>query len=113
MERNFPNFPFSPLPIPNLSRGSESGEFTMESLSAEKIRSLWLDKTFPGHGLGLVTFKQELESRFRTKFSDRYIKNILVSIPEYLQNQLRRKKIDRRSYFVHGFLVLMQASDAF
>ena len=81
----------------------------MEDLSAEKIRSLWLDKSFPGHGLGLITFKQELESQFKTKLSDRYVKDILVSIPEYLQNQIRRKKIDRRSYYVHGFLELMQA----
>ena len=80
----------------------------MEAISPAEIKRLWLDKTFSGHGMGLLSFKQELQSHFNVKLSDKYIKNVLVQIPEYLQNQLRRKKIDRRSYFVHGFLQLMQ-----
>lgn len=81
-------------------------------LSEAKIISLWRDKTFPGYGLGLISFKQELESRFKVKLSDKFVKNCLLKIPEYLQNQLRRKKFERRQYFVHGFAILYQCDIA-
>ena len=82
----------------------------MESLSDEKIRELWLSPEFPGHGLGLLSFKHELESRYNVKLSDKRVKSVLVKIPDYLTNILRTKKIDRRSYdSVHGFMTLMQA----
>ena len=84
----------------------------MASLSEDKVISLWRDKNFPGHGLGLISFKQELESRYKVKLSDRYVKDCLVKIPEYLQNQLRRRKFERRHYFVHGFAVLYQCDIA-
>lgn len=85
----------------------------MESLSKEKIRELWLSPEFPGHGLGLLAFKHELESRFNVKLSDKLIKSVLVEIPDYLSNISRRKKINRRNYnSVHGFGALMQADVA-
>ena len=77
-----------------------------------EIVSLWRDRTFPGFGLGLISFKQELESRFKVKLSDKYVKDVLCTIPEYLKNQQRRKKFDRRQYFVHGFAVLYQSDVA-
>ena len=80
------------------------------AISPETIRELWLDTNFPGHGMGLISFKQELESHFNVKFSDKYVKNILTRIPDYVQNIIRRKRIERRNYdSVHGFLELMQA----
>ena len=60
----------------------------MESLSDEKIRELWLSPEFPGHGLGLLSFKHELESRYNVKLSDKRVKSVLVKIPDYLTNIL-------------------------
>lgn len=85
----------------------------MEALSTQKIRDLWLDPKFPGHGLGLISFRHELESRFHVKLSDKYVKSVLIEIPEYLQNIIRKKKINRRNYnSVHGFMDLMQVDFA-
>ena len=85
----------------------------MDALKPEKIRELWLDPNFSGHGLGLISFKHELESRYGVKLSDKYIKSVLIEIPEYLQNIIRKKKIDRRNYnSVHGFMDLLQVDFA-
>ena len=100
-------------------------------LTPEKIKSLWSDVNFEGyqrdyrlecislmallllgHGLGLVSFKQELESRYNVKLSDTYLRKILLQIPDYIKNQLRRKKVDRRSYSVHGFGTLYQVKNS-
>lgn len=98
-----------PFDSETLSLVSEVARVGMEALTKEKIRSLWEDPTFPGHGLGLISFKHELESRYGEKLSDKYLKNILIEIPSYLQNIIRKKKIDRRNYdSVHGFLELLQ-----
>ena len=91
------------------SFSSEFGAIMESRIPPEKIRSLWLDKDFPGHGLGLLAFKQELESRFHVTLSDKYVKNVMLRVPEYVQNIIRRKKIDRRNYdSVHGFFELVQ-----
>lgn len=59
--------------------------------------------------LGLASFKQELQSRYNVKLSDKYVKDILVTIPNYVQNIIKKKKIDRRNYdSVHGFAELYQ-----
>ena len=81
-----------------------------QQLTPEKIKELWSDVNFPGHGLGLVAFKEELQSRFDVKLSDAYLKKLLLEIPDFLKNQIRQRKIDRRSYVVHGFWTLYQVS---
>lgn len=60
--------------------------------------------------MGLISFKEELQSRFHVTISDRRLKRILLQIPEYLQNQLKQKRFERRPYHVHGFAELYQVS---
>ena len=78
-------------------------------MSDDEIRALWKDPTFSGSFSGLLTFQNQLLLEKNIKVSTRKLRQILMSVKDYLTHQTRRKHFDRRSYSVHGWLHLLQA----
>ena len=73
------------------------------------IRKLWQDPTFSGSFTGLLTFKNELKAQKGIIATDKELRSILSSIPQYLQNSTRKRTFPRRPYYIHGYLSLVQA----
>ena len=73
------------------------------------IRKLWQSADFPGSFCGIVNFQRNLKEYKNIEVTQKRLKDILSYLPSYLQNATKRKRFERRKYFVHGFRQLFQA----
>lgn len=75
--------------------------------SDQQIAEYWTSPNFPGSYSGLISFRQELKA-IDIDVPIKRLKRILSNIPDYLKHSNRVKRFPRRSYFVHGYLELVQ-----
>ena len=106
------------------------GDFSSEIMEdqTERVKKLWLTPSFEGSFsgylfvnlkkhyltlifLGAIVFQAALEAN-GINISEKKVRDILKTIPEYLKNVQKKTNFPRRRYTVHGYGQLLQVDIA-